>query len=137
MTEGLASTWRFHHLGVATRGLARERSGWDLLGYRAEGDPFEDATQGVAGIFLTGPGPRLELLENLPQRSTLDDWLARGIRFYHQAFEVPDLDEARRGLVANRARITVEPVPAVAFQGRHIMFAMLPNLSLIELIGSA
>ncbi len=126
--------WRFHHLGVATRRIAREADGWRSFGYRQEGEVFEDPRQGIRGVFLVGAGPRLELLEALPGSTVLDGWLERGIKIYHQAFEVPDLPTALADLTARGAKIVVEPVPAIAFGGRKISFLMLPVLHLIELI---
>ena len=53
---------------------------------------------------------------------------------YHMAFEVADLlvtiDRAQRA----GAKLIIEPVPAVAFDGRSVAFVMLRNMALIELI---
>jgi methylmalonyl-CoA/ethylmalonyl-CoA epimerase len=70
----------------------------------------------------------------MPGSTVLDPWLERGIKIYHQAFEVPDVRSAIATLVGSRARVVVEPVPAVAFDGRDIAFLLLPNGSLIEVI---
>ena len=50
------------------------------LGYKPEGNRFSDARQGVAGLFLVGGGPRLELLEPLDDSDTLLPWLKSGTR---------------------------------------------------------
>ena len=127
-------SWNFHHLGVASRSIEKDAAVWADLGYSIEGDVFADQTQGIRGLFLTGPGPRLELLEDLPDRNTVAPWIEKGVKIYHTAYEVGDMDAQIARLVQRRARVVVEPVPAIAFNNRKICFLMLKNLTLIELI---
>jgi methylmalonyl-CoA/ethylmalonyl-CoA epimerase len=130
----LPSGLLFHHIGVACRNLDAEERAYARLGYTREGADFQDPIQGIGGRFLTGAGPRLELLIELPGSGVLTPWLRKGIRLYHLAWEAENLREASASLQATRARVVVDPVPAVAFGGREITFLMLPNLQLIELI---
>lgn len=126
---------RFHHIGVATESIARDETVYAQLGYRREGKEFVDPAQGVRGVFLVGPGPRLELLEPHGGSTTLQPWLEAGSRLYHQAYEVEDLDAslnwARKEL---RAHVLRPPMPSPAFGGRAVLFLMLRNRSVIELI---
>lgn len=124
----------FHHLGYACASLAKERAQFEQLGYRQEGEAFADPVQGVAGLFLAGPGPRVELLENLPGSQTLCVWLDQGVKIYHFAYEVPDMTEALAWSRGQRAVTTVQPVPAVAFGGRRIAFVMLRTGLMLEFI---
>lgn len=133
----LPAGYSFHHIGYACADMARERAQFAAFGYQLEGAPFEDQTQGVAGCFLTGPGPRIELLENLPGRDTLTPWLNAGIKMYHFAYLVDDMDAALAWARANRGKVTVAPVPAIAFGGRHIAFAMFRNGMLLEFIAAS
>ncbi|MEO8448393.1 MAG: VOC family protein [Gemmatimonadota bacterium] len=127
----------FHHIGVASSDLDAEEKVYHALGYRRESEDFTDPIQGIRGRFLIGGGPRLELLVQVPGKSVLEPWLRKGIRLYHLAWEADDLPAASEHFVAQRARVVVPPVPAVAFGGRLITFLMLPNLQLIELIALA
>lgn len=124
----------FHHLGYACADMAREQAFFSALGYRREGEAFSDPVQGVAGCFLTGAGPRVELLENLPGSATLKPWLDAGIRLYHFAYEVDDLDATLAWCRGQRGKVTVLPVPAVAFGGRRIAFVMFRHGPLLEFI---
>ncbi|MDG1432280.1 MAG: VOC family protein [Paracoccaceae bacterium] len=124
----------FHHIGVACLRIDREIAHWSALGYGQEGDRFEDPLQGVAGIFMTGPGPRMELLQELPGSDTLTPFLAAGTRMYHQAFEVPEFENAISYMAGHRARVLSPPKPAVAFGGRQVVFMMQPNRAIVELI---
>jgi methylmalonyl-CoA/ethylmalonyl-CoA epimerase len=119
---------------MACRDLDRERRELESTGYRPEGEPFIDPIQGIQGQFLTGPGPRLEIVCPAAPDGVLQPWLDRGAKMYHLAFEVADLEAEVDRLVAGRGRLILEPVPAVAFEGRSIAFVMLPNLLLVELV---
>lgn len=125
---------QFHHLGVACRAIEAEAQWWSVLGYRPEGDDFEDPVQRVRGRFLAGPGPRLELLMPLATGSPIDTLVQKGVKLYHHAFETPRLDDLVDVLRKSGCRLTAGPVSAVAFASRRIAFLLLPNMNLIELI---
>jgi len=124
----------FHHVGVACRDIEREAARLEALGYVAEGEPFVDPVQGIRGVFVGHIAPRLELLEPLGPGGVLQPWLDSGTKLYHLAYETPDLAASLVHLRAARGRVVVEPVPAVAFGGRHIAFVMLATGMLVELI---
>jgi len=125
----------FHHIGVACEDMDRERAAFALLGYMPEGEVFEDPIQGIAGQFLTGPGPRMELVAPLNSASTtLTGILSQRIKLYHMAYVTPDMAQALETLRAQRGKVVSAPQPAVAFGGRAIAFVALPNRLLVELI---
>ena len=130
----LPQGYEFHHIGYATTHLVKEREFFAFLGYAQEGENFSDPVQGITGCFLAGPGPRMELLENLPGEQTLTPWLNAGIKMYHFAYLVSDMEEALLWARSQRARVTVAPVSAVAFAGRLISFVMFRNGLMIEFI---
>lgn len=124
----------FHHIGYVTDSLVREREFFRHLGYLQEGSEFTDPEQGILGCFLQGPGPRLELLENLPGSKTLTPWLNAGIKMYHIAYEVEDLENAIAWARRERGKMTVAPIPAIAFQGRRICFFFFRKGLMLEFI---
>lgn len=124
----------FHHLGVACDNLAAEIPCFEALGYRQEGGVFRDTIQKIEGAFMTGPGPRLELVAPLDASSPVSPWLQKGVKYYHQGFEVPSVARALEWLTAQRAIVVRKPAPSIAFGGRLIAFVMLPGVVLIELI---
>lgn len=130
----LPAGYEFHHVGYATTSIDKEKAFFTFLGYVQEGETFIDPVQGIAGCFLVGPGPRIELLENLPDSTTLTPWLNTGVKMYHFAYLVENLEYAISWIRSQRAVVTVPPVPAVAFGGRKICFVMLRNKFLLELI---
>jgi methylmalonyl-CoA/ethylmalonyl-CoA epimerase len=124
----------FHHIGVACRDLDAEEEAFSILGYAREGPEFYDPIQGIHGRFLVGGGPRLEILRNHEEPGVLSNWLKKGVRFYHLAYETDRFEECCAALAANGAKCVVSPVPAVAFGGRTISFHLMRNLTLVELI---
>jgi methylmalonyl-CoA/ethylmalonyl-CoA epimerase len=130
------SQLEFHHIGVACKDLDAETEKLKILGYSIEGDDFIDPIQGVKGRFLTGQTPRLELLVPLAGDSVLSPWLESNVKMYHLAYETSSLVDTIQKLCAQRGRLAVKPVPAVAFNNREIAFVMLPNMLLIELIAT-
>ena len=130
-------TFEFHHIGVATRGIEKELPNYLLMGYEKEGRAFTDLEQGIRGLFLTAEGqPRLELLENLAGRKTLDKPLEQGQKLYHMAYFVGDIERAIEVLGASRAKI-IAPIKLSAYFKTRICFLMMPNMGLVELIEKA
>ncbi len=124
----------FHHIGIACRSFDVEQRKLEMLGYTRESEDFYDPLQRVYVRFLTGGGPRLELVRGDGQQGPLSPWLKSGVKMYHMAYEVAALDMAISNLGEGGAKLLVPPVPAVAFAGRRISFLMLPNMLLVELI---
>jgi methylmalonyl-CoA/ethylmalonyl-CoA epimerase len=124
----------FHHLGVACERIVAEAQTWRALGYRPEGEPFVDAAQGIRGQFMTGGGPRIELLEATPGSDVLAPWLKRRVKIYHVGYLVLSLQAAIDEMSATHgATLAREPLMSVYFQAP-IAFLMMPNLALVELI---
>jgi methylmalonyl-CoA/ethylmalonyl-CoA epimerase len=130
----LPEGYEFHHIGYATASIDRECRTFELIGYQMEGEPFVDTLQGIAGCFMCGPGPRIELLENLPGADTLTPWINAGVKMYHFAYQVDEIRAAIEWARSQRAKVIVQPVPATAFNGRHISFVMFRNGMMLEFI---
>lgn len=126
--------FEFHHIGVATDNIEKEFNIYKFLGYQKNGNEFSDPNQGIKGIFIKAKGqPTLELLTNLNEANTLDNWLKNKIKMYHFAYLVNDFDAAVTILTNNKAKLVSEPKKSIAF-GNRICFFMLPNMFMIELI---
>lgn len=124
----------FHHLGMACREIAAELPALAIAGYIPEGPVFADPIQQVRIQFVSGGGPRLELIEPAGAQSPVEGILKRGSKFYHLAYEVGHFDEAIACFRARQYLPVSSPVPAVAFDMRRIVFLASATLTLIELI---
>ena len=124
----------FDHMGYATHSIPTSIGMFEHLGYEISGPTFEDHAQGIKGVFLAGGGPRIELLENMPNSQTLNCWLTEGPRFYHMAYTVDDINIAAPFAKKYRGKIVKQQMKSIAFSGRHICFIMFRNKFLMELI---
>jgi methylmalonyl-CoA/ethylmalonyl-CoA epimerase len=136
MVASLGQDLTFHHIGVACRRIADDAQQWTALGYVAETATFEDPLQGIRGQFIVGPGPRLELIEDLPDHHSVAPWIKRATKFYHLGFLCPDLESAIGLLESKMARVVRDPQPSVFFGDSRIVFLLMTDGSLIELIES-
>jgi methylmalonyl-CoA/ethylmalonyl-CoA epimerase len=127
------ASFYFHHLGVACPSIGGARGAYEAMGYTLEGT-FTDHIQGVNGEFLAGFGPRIELLEDLPDRTTVGPWISRRLpTVYHYAWLVPEIGAAIDVVTRQGARAVSDPQPSAYFGGP-IVFAMVKGKVLIELI---
>src|SRR6185503_13397372 len=94
---------QFHHIGLACRDMALDRRDHEFLGYRAEGEVFEDPRQKIRGLFMTLSSMRVELLEPLDESSPLMAYLKRGIKIYHQCFTCRDMGQTIQALEGHGA----------------------------------
>lgn len=132
--RSLIGKLEFHHIGVATNDIEQEFQTYRFLGYSREDPSFEDQEQGIRGQFITAPGqPRLELLENLEDSTTLDVWLEKRIKMYHFAYKTTNIEDAITVLNRNRLRV-VAPLKMSTYFKKRICFLMLSPTFLIELI---
>jgi methylmalonyl-CoA/ethylmalonyl-CoA epimerase len=127
------NNFTFHHLGVACESIAAEIANWELLGYHSDGAPFVDEEQGIRGLFMVGGGPRIELLEAISGSSTLTPWIKRRVKLYHMGYLVDSFDAVMETLIADGATVARSPMISLFF-GARIVFLMMPNMALIELV---
>lgn len=133
---GVLNGGQFHHIGCATKSIARERQFLGGLGYVPESAVLDEPALGVVAQFLVGGGPRIELLQPSPGATVLDPWLGVGPRFYHLAYTVPDLEGVICALCIERAKVLVPPILSHYFGSRRLAFLILPNQLLVELIAA-
>ena len=123
-----------HHIGVVTRSIKKELPVFALLGYRGISGIFTEPGQKVRGMFIGAPGqPTLELLENAGTPGPLDASLRRGVKFYHFAYSVPDVEAELGNLLAScRAKVVIPVTRSEYFH--KLCFVMLPNMMLVEFV---
>jgi methylmalonyl-CoA/ethylmalonyl-CoA epimerase len=125
----------FHHVGVVTKELQRSTQIYEQLGYVAS-QRYDDPLQKVAIVLLSRPGsPTIELILPTTADSPAAGWLKR-IKAgpYHTCYEVADIAEATRFLQPLGFVPLGEPVPAVAFGMRPVLFLWSTEVGLLELL---
>jgi methylmalonyl-CoA/ethylmalonyl-CoA epimerase len=132
-----AMNLKFKHLGVAVPDLGKALPVYrDVLGYSLASGPFDDPIQKVSVCFLTSAqeGPELELISPLTADSPVRKILSSGGGAYHLCYETAHFDDAIAELSAKGCVVMSEPVPAVAFGGRRIVWLYMPTRQLLELV---
>ena len=125
--------FKLHHIGVATKNIEKEFKYFSSLGYKKESDIFNDYNQKIKGVFIVaGNQPRLELLENLDGNGPLTNYLNKGNKFYHFAYETKNIEQDFKEFVNNGALVICPIIDATYF--KKVCFLMLKNMMLIELV---
>ena len=128
-------TFEFHHIGIATKDIEKEFKNFVMLGYTKESYFDGDKNQGVKGLFITAKKqPKLELLENLKDSTTLDYWLKQGIKMYHFGYIVSDIEKAFDIFTTKLRAKVVSPMKVSQYFGKRICFLILNNMFMVELI---
>ena len=120
----------FHHTGIAVESIDKATKIFELEGYSISSKLIVDEAQGVRVQFMEGPGPRIELVENLEGSNTITPWLSRGPRPYHHAYMVEDIENHE--ILGARQVSGLKSAPA--FQFRRVTFWLTPGNWLIEII---
>lgn len=86
-------------------------------------------------MFMTGGGPRIELLENLPGSAMLDQFLKTGdFVFYHMGYLTDSMEETVSRNREAGGKMISPPMPATAFGGRNICFFAFAGGIIVEYI---
>ncbi len=127
--------FEFHHIGVATKDIEKEFKSYAMLGYSKEDYFSGDINQGVKGLFIIANNqPRLELLQNLENSSTLNYWLKQGVKMYHFGYLVKDIEKAFEIFTTKLRAKIVSPMKESQYFGKRICFLVFNNMFMIELI---
>lgn len=129
---------KLHHLGFVVSSIEKSAESfarslaatWDLR-------IFSDPIQKVRVAFFQGANgadPMMELVEPGGPGSPVSRFLERGGGLHHLCYEVADL-ELHLKLAKSVGNVIIRsPLPAVAFGGRRIAWAVTKNKLLIELL---
>ena len=125
---------KFHHIGIASDDINKEYSAFRLIGYNSGSDIFYDNNQGIKGLFIeSNCMPRLELLENLENSTTLNYFTDKKIKMYHFGYFTENIDKTKDILCSLGAKV-ISPIKKSTYFKTNICFLMLKNTFIIELI---
>jgi methylmalonyl-CoA/ethylmalonyl-CoA epimerase len=131
-------TMRLHHVGYAVADIQAYLDDFmrPLFAPVQVTDAVADPLQRVRVCFVEMQGGTLiELVEPLGENSPISGIIgSRRGGLYHLCYEVDDLDTEIARFRARRCFPLARPTPAVAFDGRRIVFLMTPQHDLIELL---
>ena len=129
---------KFHHIGFVLASIQESSESFARsLGATWDGNIIFDPLQKVRVTFLRGAHvseAQIELVEPGGPESPVSRFLERGGGLHHLCYEVEDL-ESHLAFCKSVGTITIRrPVPAVAFGGRRIAWALTRKRLLVEFL---
>jgi len=133
-----ADDLKLHHLGFVVRSIQDCGASFaQSLGATWDGKITFDPIQKVSVAFFQGRSsadPLIELVEPGDDDSPVTRFLARGGGLHHLCYEVNDLEGHLEFCNSVGNTIIRPPVPAVAFGGRRIAWAVTRKKLLVEFL---
>jgi methylmalonyl-CoA/ethylmalonyl-CoA epimerase len=126
-----------HHIGYAVANIqAMAELYVGRFGYELCSEVIHDPIQTAYVQFLKLAGDRayLELVTPDGPNSKITQAVRKGGGLNHLCYSVADIETATQELSSTGMLILTTPVPAVAFNGRHISWLCGEDLLLIELV---
>jgi methylmalonyl-CoA/ethylmalonyl-CoA epimerase len=127
-----------HHIGFVVLSIQESAESFALsLGATWNGNVVFDPIQKVRVTFFQGRNatdPLIELVEPGEPESPVSRFLERGGGLHHLCYEVKDLESHLAFCKSVGTIIIRPPVPAVAFDGRRIAWAMTKRRLLMEFL---
>ena len=129
---------KLHHIGFVVSSIQESAEPFALsLGAAWDGKTVFDPVQKVHVTFLQGHNPMdpwIELVEPSGPESPVSRFLERRGGLHHLCYEVRDLDSHLRFCQSVGTIVIRPPVPAVAFGGRRIAWAITRKKLLVEFL---
>lgn len=129
---------KMHHIGFIVPSIQESGKSFGLaLGTTWDENIVFDPIQRVRVTFLQGNGPTdplIELVEPGGPDSPVSRFLERGGGLHHLCYEVTDLETHLKFCQSVGTIIIHPPVPAVAFNGRRIAWALTKKKLLVEFL---
>ncbi|WGF89171.1 methylmalonyl-CoA epimerase [Marinivivus vitaminiproducens] len=128
---------RLNHVAIAVPDLEAASAQYrDALG-AVVGPAVPQPEHGVTTVFVLLPNTKIEFLQPLGADSPIQGFLAKNPSggIHHVCYEVEDIDEASRRLVAAGARVLGDGAPKIGAHDKPVLFLHPKDFSghLIEL----
>ena len=131
---------KLHHIGFVLASIQESAESFARsLGATWDGNIIFDPLQKVRVTFLDGAHVNdalIELVEPAEPESPVSRFLERGGGLHHLCYEVEDLESHLAFCKSVGTFIMRKPVPAVAFGGRRIAWALTKKRLLVEFLES-
>jgi len=129
---------KLHHIGFVVSSIEESAEAFALsIGATWDRNIVFDPSQMVHVTFLQGHNPAdplIELIDPGGAESPVSRFLQRGGGLHHLCYEVRDLESHLRSCHSVGTIIIRQPVPAVAFGGRRIAWAITRKRLLVEFL---
>ena len=136
MTD-LLNAFKMHHIGCAVRSISESAGTYaNVMGFKNVSQVYELSEIGINACFIElNNGVFIELIEPRGTDSIINNYLKKGISYYHIGYMVDDIDALVKELL-NKDFKEISSVYSPAFGNRKCVFMLTPELQMIELIDS-
>ena len=138
--SGLLGQVKLHHVGFVVPSIQESAEPLAVsLGASWDGNIVFDPHQNVRVTFLQGAhsaDSQIELVEPGDPQSPVSQFLERGGGLHHLCYEVENLESHLEFCRSVGTKIIRAPMPAVAFGGRRIAWALMKRRLLVEFLES-
>jgi methylmalonyl-CoA/ethylmalonyl-CoA epimerase len=126
---------KLHHVGIVTKKLSECVKLYQALGYSERKHVYDPVQMASISLMYRANEPIIELIAPEHEQSPAYQWLQR-IRAgaYHICYEVRSLDDAIGFLREYGFAVIMDPVPAVAFDNRRVVFLWSALTGVVELV---
>ena len=126
---------KLHHIGIVVKDLASYVEPYTRFGLIAHSPVFHDPLQKVHLQFWRDErGSLLELIEPASEDSPVWRESQKGGGLNHLCYEVEDIEKQVQESIQEGGMITRPLTPAIAFEGRRVVFLYFLELGLIEFV---
>lgn len=124
------------HIGYAVKKIDKAMRSFQSLGYEF-GELIEDYDRNILIAFGSRDGYRIELVQPLDKKkeSPVDAYLSKiGPTAYHICYVSDAFEEDIEKLMGEGFRVVIEPMKAIAFGGKRVIFMMNLGIGLMEIV---
>jgi methylmalonyl-CoA/ethylmalonyl-CoA epimerase len=124
------------HIGYAVKRIDRAIEAFQKMGFAFE-TTIDDADRNVKLVFGEKDGYRIELVSVLDKMhiSPVDQYLSNSVGTpYHICYASENFDDDLEELKRQGFKEIIEPRPAIAFNGKRVVFLMNIGFGLMEIV---
>jgi methylmalonyl-CoA/ethylmalonyl-CoA epimerase len=128
---------KLHHVGIVTKQLTECIAIYEALGYSKAKCVYDPVQMASIALMYRHSDVMIELIAPVGLKSPAHKWLQR-IKAgpYHICYETESLAEAMGFMEQHEFIVLMDPVPAMAFDGRRVAFLWSSATGLVELVES-
>lgn len=130
---------KLHHIGVASKNIAKDVSFFSSFGYALKGSLREDAATGIKVQFMSAEGqPDIELVENLDKGDgPMSAHLQARRKIFHYAYETENIEKTAQELMEKHGGFFLVPIQYPMDEHSEIAtwcYLTFRNMMIIELV---
>ncbi len=127
-----------HHIGIASRNIAKDALFFEAFGYHSQSSEREDAQADIRVQFLSADNqPDLELVANLSKDGPMTPHLQARRKIFHFAYETDDIETDAQKMVDEQNASFLVPITRVEDVSSDIKawcYLMFRNMMIVELV---